>query len=329
MKIRIDRDLPVSISQQLRGQIEYGIACGELPPGEQLPSVRELAEELGIATMTVSQVYKELQTASLLESQPGRGTFVGLSGSNAPEGQERALELQRQIDRLIAITDAHGVSRVELAGMVNARLGRYTSSQPIKLVFVGIFLEATRSYVSDLRPMLQPGDSIEATTLEQLNLQPSALRSLKKADLLVAIAHRKAQVQAAIAGAKVPIATVNFIPSARTRTALAELGPRTRLGIISTFPEFLPTLKSGVERFASHLDAPIATLLEDRAGIERLKRNCDVIVYATGSGRILEGLPEHIRAFEYRHVPDPRSVERDLLPVIERLRENKPEAVRR
>ncbi len=328
MKIRIDRDLPVSISQQLRGQIEYGIACGELPPGEQLPSVRELAEELGIATMTVSQVYKELQSAALLESQAGRGTFVSLNGSNAPEGQERALELQRQIDRLIAITDAHGVSRVELAGMVNARLGRYASSQPIKLVFVGIFLEATRSYVSDLRPMLQPGDSIQATTLEQLNLQPSGLRSLKKADLLVAIAHRKAQVQAVTAAAKVPIATVNFIPSARTRTALAELSPRSHLGIVSTFPEFLPTLKSGVERFASHLDAPLATLLEDRAGVERLKRTCDVIVYATGSGAILEGLPEHIRAFEYRHVPDPRSVERDLLPIIERLRERKTEAIR-
>jgi hypothetical protein len=154
------------------------------------------------------------------------------------------------------------------------------------------------------------------------------LRALKKADLLVAIAHRKAQVQAVTATAKVPIATVNFIPSERTRTALAELGPRTRLGIVSTFPEFLPTMKSGVERFASHLDAPIATLLEDRAGIERLKRNCDVIVYATGSGAILEGLPEHIRAFEYRHVPDPRSVERDLLPVIENLREHKPEALR-
>ncbi len=328
MKFRIDRDLPVSISQQLRGQIEYGIACGELPPGEQLPSVRELAEGLGIATMTVSQVYKELQMDGLLESQAGRGTFVSHNGSNAPEGQERALELQRQIDRLIAITDAHGVSRVELAGMVNARLGRYASSQPIKLVFVGIFLEATRSYVSDLRPMLQPGDSIEATTLEQLELQPSALRVLKKADLLVAIAHRKAQVQAVV-GTKVPIATVNFIPSERTRTALAELGPRTRLGIISTFPEFLPTMKSGVERFASHLDAPIATVLADRAGIERLKRNCDVIVYATGSGSILEGLPEYIRAFEYRHVPDPRSIERDLLPMIEKLREHKPEAVRR
>ncbi len=327
MKIRIDRDLPVSISQQLRGQIEYGIACGELPPGEQLRSVRELAEELGIATVTVSQVYKELQSAGLLESQHGRGTFVNANGLNAPEGQERALELQRQIDRLIAIADAHGLSRVELSSMVNARLGRQASSQTIKLVFVGIFPEATRSYASELRPMLHPGDHVQATTLEQLQSHPSDLRSVRKADLLVAIAHRKAQVQEVV-GPRVPIATVNFIPSERSRTALAELGPRTRLGIVSTFPEFLPTMKAGVERFASHLDSANATVLEDRAGLERLRRTCDVIVYATGSGEILEGLPEHIRAFEYRHVPDPRSVERDLLPVIERLRQQKPEPAR-
>ncbi len=328
MKIRIDRDLPVSLSQQLRGQIEYGIACGELPLGAQLPSVRELAEALGIATVTVSQVYKELQGAGLLESQHGRGTFVATSGSSAPEGQERALELQRQIDRLIVIADAHGLTRVELSGMVNARLGRRASHQSIKLVFVGIFSEATRSYATDLRPLLHPGDTLDSTTLEHLEADPNALRGIKKADLLVAIAHRKAQVQAVV-GPRVPIATVNFIPSERTRTALAELGPRTRLGILSTFPEFLPTMKSGVERFASHLESPLAAVLDDRDSVERLRRNCDVIVYATGSGSILEGLPEHVRAFEYRHVPDPRSVERDLLPVVERLREQKSDAIKR
>jgi GntR family transcriptional regulator len=328
VKIRIDRELPVSLSQQLRGQIEYGIACGELPPGEQLPSVRELAEELGIATVTVSQVYKELQGAGLLESQHGRGTFVALNGSGAPESQERALELQRQIDHLIAIADAHRVSRVELAGMVNSRLGRHISNHPIKLVFIGIFLEATRAYATDLRPMLHPGDTLTATTLGQLETDQGLLRSVRKADLLVAIAHRKAQVQAAV-GHRTPVATVNFIPSERTRTALAELGPRTRLGILSTFPEFLPTMKSGVERFASHLEAPETAVLEDRAGVERLRRTCGVIVYATGSEAILEGLPEHVRAFEYRHVPDPRSVERDLLPVIERLREHKANLVKR
>ena len=292
-----------------------------------MPSVRELADELGIATVTVSQAYKELREAGLLNGFHGRGTFVAEGGLSAPEGQARTLELHRQIDRLIAIADAHGVARADLAAMVNARLGRDFSGQPIKLAFVGIFFEATRSYAAELRLMLRPGDSIEATTLGLLERDPKARKVLFHADLVVTLAHRKAQVSQVI-GSKIPMATVNFIPSERTRTALAELGSRTRLGILSTFPEFLPTMKSGVERFAAHLDTPLTAVLDDPESIQQIKQHCDVIVYATGSESILEGLPERIRAFEYRHVPDLRSVERDLLPVIERLRERKNDLVK-
>ena len=57
MEFFVDRELPVPLRTQLQGLIEYGIACGELAPGEILPSVRELAEKVGVAPMTVSQVY--------------------------------------------------------------------------------------------------------------------------------------------------------------------------------------------------------------------------------------------------------------------------------
>lgn len=322
MKIRIDRDLPVSLSQQLRGQIEYGIVCGEIPPGTQLPSVRELAGELGIGTVTVSQVYRELQLAGLLESQTGRGTFVAENGSAALAGQGKVLELQHSIDALITLADALGVSRGDLAAMVSARLGRHASAGALHLAFVGIFPEATRAYVADLRTMLHPGDRIDAYVLEQLQQDKKTLRSLQRSELVITTAHRKSQVQSAV-GSRIPVVGLNFIPSERTRMALAELGPRTRLGILSTFPEFLPTMKAGIERFAAHLDSPRTAVLGDQQSVEQLIHNCNVIVYATGSESILEGLPERVRAFEYRHVPDPRSVERDLLPVIERIRENK------
>src|SRR3954452_19537486 len=76
MNLRIDRELPVPLGTQLKGLIEYGIACGELAPGERLPSVRELATGLGLAPMTVSQVYKDLRTSGLIEGRAGSGTFV-------------------------------------------------------------------------------------------------------------------------------------------------------------------------------------------------------------------------------------------------------------
>ncbi len=321
MRIRIDRDLPVSLSQQLRGQIEYGIACGEIPPGNQLPSVRELAQDLGIGTVTVSQVYRDLQQVGLLESQPGRGTFVA-ENITSSAGQRNLLDLQHSIDSLITLADALGVSRADLSAMVNARLGRHASIESLHLGFVGIFPEATRAYVADLKTLLRPQDRIDAVVLEQLQHDKRILKNLQRCDLIITIAHRKAQVQSEV-NPKIPIVGLGFIPSERTRMALAELGPRTRLGILSTFPEFLPTMKSGVERFAPHLDSPLTAVLDDLESVGRLVQNCNVIVYATGSQSILEGLPERIRAFEYRHVPDPRSVERDLLPVLEHIRESK------
>jgi len=60
MEFSVDRDLPVPLRTQLQGLIEYGIACGELTAGELLPSVRAMAERIGVAPMTVSQVYADL-----------------------------------------------------------------------------------------------------------------------------------------------------------------------------------------------------------------------------------------------------------------------------
>jgi DNA-binding transcriptional regulator YhcF (GntR family) len=75
MEFSVDRDLPVPLRTQLQGLIEYGIACGELVPGELLPSVRELAERVGVAPMTVSQVYGDLKAGGLIPERPGSGSI--------------------------------------------------------------------------------------------------------------------------------------------------------------------------------------------------------------------------------------------------------------
>ena len=77
-----------------------GIACGELLPGARLPSVRELADELSVAPMTVSQVYRELKDGGLIEARSGLGTFVTENGG--PAGFDpRLAALQRQLDGVI------------------------------------------------------------------------------------------------------------------------------------------------------------------------------------------------------------------------------------
>ena len=67
-------DLP--IYRQIMRQVTDAIAGGRLAAGDQLPSHRELSEQLVIAPLTVKKAYDELEALGYIESQRGRGTFV-------------------------------------------------------------------------------------------------------------------------------------------------------------------------------------------------------------------------------------------------------------
>lgn len=310
----IDRSLAVPVGVQLRGQIEYGVACGEIGRGAQMPSVRELSQDLGLAHVTVAGVYKELGQKGLLTTHPGRGTFVA-DGQGTP-GRDLAA-LHRALERLLGEADRLGFTPEEVSQALGTRLGRpRPPGRPLRLAFVGIFPETTRFYVDELRKQLPPGDRIEALTVQDLLDDTVAARALE-ADLVITLGHREAQVRDLLSDP--PVVSVQFIPADFIRTALAALSPLTRLGLVVTFEDFLPTMRAGVARFAPHIDGVRAVTL-DSPDLPELLRGSDVIVYATGSERVVAELPGGTQAFEYRHVPDPRAVEGTLLPLIEERR---------
>ena len=72
----IDRNMQVSMAQQLTNQIRRKVLAGELKAGEKLPPSRNLALELHIARNTIIQVYEQLVAEGYLESRTGAGTFV-------------------------------------------------------------------------------------------------------------------------------------------------------------------------------------------------------------------------------------------------------------
>ncbi|MBI1775411.1 MAG: GntR family transcriptional regulator [Proteobacteria bacterium] len=323
MKYSIDRALPVALGAQLRGLIEYGIACGELVADQRLPSVREMAEATSLAPMTVSQVYRELQASGLIETRPGHGTFVAavVPAYAMPPGalagiQSRFREL---IDEAVTL----GMSHADVTGLVHACLNRRAQqSSRLRLALVGIFADATRAYAAAIRERLQAGDGIEAITLDQLKGDAKALKRLQAADLVLTFANRKAEV-AQLLGRRRRVVAMHFIPSEATRLALARLDPRTRLAVVSLIPEFLAIMKSGVERFAPHLAGVHGTLLAADELASLLAR-VDVVVYSTGAEAVLDLLPERVRAFEYRHTPDPNEIDQVLLPMLAQIRSTEP-----
>jgi DNA-binding transcriptional MocR family regulator len=76
MQITIDRGGPQPLYAQLAQDIQRRIRSGALPPGARLPTVRELASQLGVTRLTVHSAYSELQAGGWVEATVGRGTFV-------------------------------------------------------------------------------------------------------------------------------------------------------------------------------------------------------------------------------------------------------------
>src|SRR3954471_2185010 len=78
--LRVNPSSGVPIYLQLMEQVKHGIETGALLPGEQLPGIRPLAEELVINPNTVAKVYRELEHEGILELRHGAGAFVAGNG---------------------------------------------------------------------------------------------------------------------------------------------------------------------------------------------------------------------------------------------------------
>ncbi len=76
MNIDVDLDNPTPPYEQVRAQLATLIGSGRLPAGHRLPSIRQLANDLGLAPGTIGRVYRELEAEGLVASRVRTGTVV-------------------------------------------------------------------------------------------------------------------------------------------------------------------------------------------------------------------------------------------------------------
>ena len=314
MEFRVDRDLPIPLGTQLRGLIEYGVGCGQLLPGEQLPSVREMADMTGVAPMTVAKAYQDLKERGLIEGRPGSGTFVADAGKPRPQADKGLVDVHRRIDQLIDECVALRIRPSDLAGMISARVAeRQPIERPKDIVLVGNFEAATKAYAATIAEVLGGAATVEPMMIKALASDPAPRRRAAAADLVLTFAHRKHEVVKLLPNATV--AAISFIPSEVTRRSLASLDPMARVLVVSIFPEFTPLMKVSVQRFAPHVH-DITIIMPDAANFVALMRNADVLVYATGADEFVSRLPAGTPSFEFRHTPDIADIRRVVLPII-------------
>jgi len=84
----IDPRNGVPMYVQLIEQVKHALEVGSLQPGDQLPTVREMASELTLAPNTIVKAYNELQHMGLIESRPGKGTMVAGNAARSVRQQQ-------------------------------------------------------------------------------------------------------------------------------------------------------------------------------------------------------------------------------------------------
>jgi GntR family transcriptional regulator len=113
--VQIDARDPTPIYAQLERGIRVEIASGKLKPGQQLPTVRQLAVDLRVNANTVAKVYLALEREGIVETKRGVGTFI--SSQRPPDVHEphRERRLRELVDRLLADAASIGYSPREIS----------------------------------------------------------------------------------------------------------------------------------------------------------------------------------------------------------------------
>ena len=110
MIIRLNMKSDVPIYMQLRNEIVLGIGRGELKCGEELPTVRQMAEDIGVNTMTVNKAYSILKQEGYIETDRRRGSVV--SSCLDLQGKFRA-KAEQELTLLIAEVSVKGMKKEE------------------------------------------------------------------------------------------------------------------------------------------------------------------------------------------------------------------------
>lgn len=115
--IELDQGSATPPFEQLRALVTAQVESGELQPGDRLPTVRALADQLGVATGTVARSYRELEQAGVIETRGRAGSFV--------TGDRVAMRAKAAALAYLAEARALGLGEAEAAALV-AELARAT-----------------------------------------------------------------------------------------------------------------------------------------------------------------------------------------------------------
>ena len=128
--VSLDSRDATPIYAQLERGLRAAIVAGRLAPGDQLPTVRQLAVDLRINANTVARVYADLERNGVLETRRGVGSFVSATPAQARSPREHERRLRAFATKVLADADASGFTIDEVMAALGAQRPANVSGRP-------------------------------------------------------------------------------------------------------------------------------------------------------------------------------------------------------
>lgn len=125
MKIAVDLTSHTPVYSQVMGQVKRAVATGELKPGDQLPTVRQLAADLRINFNTVARAYRLLDEEGVISTQHGRGTYILGPSSGRDSQRLRRQQLAALSEYFVEEAEKLGFRPKEVRALVEEQLNAW------------------------------------------------------------------------------------------------------------------------------------------------------------------------------------------------------------
>jgi|SRR5579884_1026298 len=124
--LTVDTRSGVPIYLQIIEQIKRSVALGVLAPGEQLPTVKQLALDLTVNPNTVARAYRELERDEVIETAPGRGSFVRANGVAQSSANAAASDVGAEaLMRAVREAKSLGLTPEQVRALFESALSRW------------------------------------------------------------------------------------------------------------------------------------------------------------------------------------------------------------
>jgi DNA-binding transcriptional regulator YhcF (GntR family) len=121
---RINRESNIPLNNQIKEHIRGQIYAGHLKPGDQLPTIKDLARALSVNFNTIALAYRDLATQGVLVSARGQGTFVAAPPRENAREQQRREKLQTLVNALLKEADRLGYTPEEVWQTIQTHFNR-------------------------------------------------------------------------------------------------------------------------------------------------------------------------------------------------------------